>query len=196
MTGIEDIIKRTIPDNSVHTLLFTVAPGSSGLPHTLASAQWGILAHLGPAVFRVPVGSRRRRRVLGLGVALVHCSGPQRRLVVSVALVTAAVVTVRTAVSVTARSQVSYVPGHAVHFEGVTLNRQDQISVFPIIVAAKCYRLVPPIESGPRSLAVWFSIHTWRYGVRIPGGSDTFLNAIGELFSIAVGFRSGKVSVG
>ena len=78
----------------------------------------------------------------------------------------------------------------------VTLNRQDQISVFPIIVAAKCYRLVPPIESGPRSLAVWFSIHTWRYGVRIPGGSDTFLNAIGELFSIAVGFRSGKVRVG
>ena len=78
----------------------------------------------------------------------------------------------------------------------VTLNRQDQISVFPIIVAAKCYRLVPPIESGPRSLAVWFSIHTWRYGVRIPGGTDTFLNAIGELFSIAVGFRSGKVGVG
>ena len=36
----------------------------------------------------------------------------------------------------------------------VTLNRQDQISVFPIIVAAKCYRLVPPIESGPRNLVV------------------------------------------
>ena len=78
----------------------------------------------------------------------------------------------------------------------VTLNRQDQISVFPIIVAAKCYRLVPLIGSGPRSLVVWFSIHTWRYGVLIPGGSDTFLNAIGELFSIAVGFRSGKVRVG
>ena len=36
----------------------------------------------------------------------------------------------------------------------VTLNRQDQISVFPIKVAAKCYRLVPPIQSGPRSLVV------------------------------------------
>ena len=78
----------------------------------------------------------------------------------------------------------------------MTLNRQDQISVFPIIVAAKFYRLVPPIGSGPRSLVVRFSIHTWRYGVRIPGGSDTFLNAIGELFSIPVGFRSGKVRVG
>ena len=33
-------------------------------------------------------------------------------------------------------------------------------------------------------------------GVRIPGGSDTFLNAIGVLFSIAVGFRSGKVRGG
>ena len=29
-----------------------------------------------------------------------------------------------------------------------------------------------------------------------PRGSDTFLNAIGKLFSIAVGFRSGKVRVG
>ena len=29
-----------------------------------------------------------------------------------------------------------------------------------------------------------------------PRGTDTFLNAIGELFSIAVGFRSGKVRVG
>ena len=37
---------------------------------------------------------------------------------------------------------------------GVTLNRQDQISVFPIIVAAKCYRLVQPVGSGPRSLVV------------------------------------------
>ena len=74
--------------------------------------------------------------------------------------------------------------------------RHHRAAVFPIIVAAKCYRLAPPTEAGPRGLAVWCSFHTWRCGVRIPGGSDTFLNAIGELFSIAVGFRSGKVRVG
>ena len=51
-------------------------------------------------------------------------------------------------------------------------------------------------QGRSRGLAVWFSFHTWRCGVRIPGESDTFLNAIGELFSIAVGFRSGKVRVG
>ena len=49
---------------------------------------------------------------------------------------------------------------------------------------------------GLRGPVVGFSLRTRRYGVRIPGGSDTFLNAIGELFSIAVGFRSSKVRVG
>ena len=78
---------------------------------------------------------------------------------------------------------------------GVRLNRQDQISVFPIIVAAKCYRWRRRSGQVP---VVWrYDTRFTRGGAgRIPGGPDTFINAIGELFSIAVGFRSGKVRVG
>ena len=63
-------------------------------------------------------------------------------------------------------------------------------------MAARCYRLAPISGAGLRGSVVGCSLHTWRYGVRIPGDRILFEMPSGELFSIAVGFRSGNVRVG